>query len=96
MFLSVPTDSTPDLYVVVIDSYVKSDKVNKLIVTGKPIAFFFNKYHNPRNSMQAEIDKVDAFKKTVKDKYCCIEYNDVREFRDLLFSVFNDFHKKVY
>ena len=95
VFLTVPEDASvaPDLYVVVIDSYVDTAKVDKLIATGRPIAFFFSQYHDPNNSMQAEIDKVDAFKETVKDKYCCVDYNAAQEFASTLVSVLDGFGK---
>ena len=93
LFLLVPEDASvaPDLYVVVIDSYVDTAKVEKLIATGKPIAFFFNQYHDPNNSMQAEIDKVEAFKEKVKDKYGCVEYNAAGEFGKAFITVLEVF-----
>lgn len=95
LFLSVPENAsvTPDLYLVVIDSYVDATKVNEIIAKGKPVVFFFNKYHDPRNSMQAEIDKVDAFKENVKNKYCCVDYSAAQEFVSSIESIFNDFHE---
>lgn len=95
LFLSVPEDTTvsPDLYVVVIDSYVDTAKVDKLIATGKLIAFFFSQYHDPNNSMQAEIDKVDAFKETMKDRYRCVDYNGAIEYENALVSVIESFGK---
>ena len=95
MFLSVPEDApvVPDLYVVIIDSYVDATKVNEIIAKGKPIVFFFNKYHDPSNSMQAEIVKVDAFKETVKEKYSCVDYNAAHEFVSVVYSVLIDIIK---
>lgn len=95
IFLSVPEDApvTPDLYVVIIDSYVDATKVDETIAKGKPIAFFFSQYHDPKNSMQVEIDKVDAFKETVKDKHCCVDYGSNRQFEEKLISICDAFSK---
>lgn len=96
LFLSVPEGApvTPDLYLVIIDSYVDATKVQEIIAKGKPIAFFFNKYHDPRNSIQAEVDKVETFKDTVKDKYCCVDYNAPQEFVSAFDSLLNEINKK--
>ena len=93
LFLFVPEDSTPDLYVVIIDSYIDTTKVDKLIATGKPIAFFFSQFHDPNNSIQAEIDKVEGFKEKVKEKYCCVDYNATQEFMSTFVSVLEGYEK---
>lgn len=96
LFLSVPENApvVPDLYLVVIDSYVDSTKVNEIMSKGKPIAFFFNKYHDPKNSMQAEIDNVEVFKEAMKDKYCCVDYSAARGFMSAIDSILIDFEKR--
>lgn len=70
VFLPVSGEApgTPDLNVVIINSYMDIVEIEKPISTSKPVVFFFNKYHDLRNSLQVEIDKDGAFKETAKDK----------------------------
>lgn len=86
LFLTLPVGEsvTPDLYVIIIDSYVDAAKVEKIVATGCPIVFFFSQYHNPKNSIQAEVDAVAAFKELLKGKYRCVDYRTAREFGDVL------------
>ena len=88
LFLYVPEESRsiPDLYIVIINSYVETAKVEKLIATGRSVMLFFSKYHDPRYSIQAEIDKVDAFKETVKNKCICVDYCISGELKEMLFA----------
>lgn len=88
LFLAVPVGEsvTPDLYVVVIDSYVDTAKVDKIVASGCPIVFFFSQYHNPENSMKVEIDAVEAFKNQMKGKYCCVDYRSARDFGEVFLS----------
>ena len=86
LFLAIPEGAatTPDLYVVIIDSYVDTAKVEKIVAIGRPIIFFFNQYHDPKNSMQAEVDAVEEFKERMKGKYRCADYRTAREFGEAL------------
>ena len=61
LFLAIleGAEATPDLYVVIIDSYVDVAKVEKIVATSCPSIFFFSQYHDPKNSMQAEVDAVE-------------------------------------
>lgn len=88
LFLTISEGAatTPDLYVVIIDSYVDTTKVEKIVATGCPIVFFFSQYHDPNNSMQVEVDAVEAFKERMKGKYRCVDYRTAREFGEALLS----------
>ena len=91
MTISGGAATTPDLYVVIIDSYVDVAKVEKIVATGRPIVFFFSQYHDPKNSMQAEVDAVAAFKEQLKGKYRCVDYRTAREFGDVLLHSLDSF-----
>lgn len=86
LFLTLPSGEsvTPDLYVIIIDSYVDTAKVERIVATGCPIVFFFSQYHDPKNSMQAEVDAVAAFKGQMIGKYRCVDYRTAREFGEAL------------
>ena len=86
--------TTPDLYIIIIDIYVDTVKVEKIIAKGKPIVFFFSKYHDPCNSMQVEIDKIKEFEKSMIVKYCCIDYNAAHELYKTLVSMLDKFNEK--
>ena len=93
LFLTLPVGESvmPDLYVVIIDSYVDNAKVEKIVATGCPIVFFFSQYHDPKNSIQVEVDAVEAFKERMKGKYRCVDYNAAREFGQVLNSILEEF-----
>ena len=82
--LTVGESATPDLYVVIIDSYVDTAKVERIVASRSPIVFFFSQYHDPKNSMQAEVDAVATFKEQLKGKYRCVDYRTAREFGEAL------------
>ena len=90
LLLSVPEDASvaPDLYVVIVDSYVDATKVDKIIATGKPIVFFFSKYHDPKNSIQAEIDATVTYRTSVQGDYLCLDYSTTNEFEQALWYMF--------
>ena len=95
LFLTISEGAatTPDLYVVIIDSYVDTAKVEKIVATRRPIVFFFSQYHNPKNSMQVEVDAVAAFKEQIKGKYRCVDYRTAHEFGEALMSSLDSLHE---
>lgn len=86
VFLTVPNDATdsPDLYCVIVDSYVDEAKVNQMIETGKPVLVLFSKYHDPKNSIQTELEQVAAFRKTIQGKCICLDYEGKTSFIEAL------------
>lgn len=86
VFLAVPNDATdtPDLYCVIVDSYVDEAKVNQLIETDKPVVVLFSKYHDPKNSMLTELEQIAAFRETVQVKCSCVDYNGKASFIEAL------------
>lgn len=82
VFLTVPNDATdtPDLYCVIVDSYVDEAKVNQMIETGKPVLVLFSKYHDPKNSIQTEIDKVQLFRANIQGSCICVDYDAAIDF----------------
>jgi len=86
LFLATPevAATTADFFFVIIDSYVDVARLEKIVTTGRPIVFFFSQYHDPKNSMQVEVDAVEEFKERMKGKYPCVDYRTAREFGEAL------------
>ena len=88
----VPEDTSviPDLYVVVIDSYLDLAKVEPIIASQRPMAFLFSQFHDPCNTMQAEIDATVAFRRRLQGNYPCLDYRSLREFEQDLRDIFEN------
>ena len=92
LFLQVPSNSNviPDLNVVIVDSYIDTAKVDKIIATGKPVVLLFCKYHDPKNSMQTELDAIELYRDKVKFKCTCINYQGKADFVDIFTRVLQE------
>lgn len=86
VFLTVHNDATetPDLYCVIVDSYVDEAKVNQMIDSGKPVLVLFSKYHDPKNSMQTELEQISAYLEAIKGKCICVDYEGNASFIEAL------------
>lgn len=91
LFLILPdgTSTTPDFYVVIIDSFIDPAKVNMIIAMGLPVLLFFSKYHDPKNSMRTELDAIDAYRSIVQKQCKCLDYEGLKSFSKVLLSSLN-------
>ena len=92
LFLQVPANSTngPDVNVVIVDSFIDATKVDRIIAIGKPVVVLFSKYHDPKNSMQTELDAIAVYRKKIQDYCLCFDYENKAEFTKVLLSAINE------
>ena len=80
--------AAPDLWVVVIQSYLDPARVEPILQSQRPVAFLFSQWHDPLSSIQAEVDATVAFRARVQGSYPCVDYRTPREFEEALWEVF--------
>lgn len=80
VFLQVPKDASPDVYVFVIDNYVDKAIVESAIETGNMVFLFFSTYHDQNNTMGSVIQAIKGFRGMIKDKCSCLDYDTVMSF----------------
>lgn len=51
IFLQVPQEMSPDVYVFLIDNFVDTAKIDSVIATGARVVLFFATYHDANNTM---------------------------------------------
>lgn len=88
LFFRVPAISSiiPDANVVIIYSYLDVNKIENIIAIGKPVVFLFNKYHDPRNTMQTELDAIKRYREKVQSKCTCLDYESKDDFSRALIT----------
>ena len=91
IFLQVPGNSTAstDINVVIIDSYIDIAAVDKVIKIGKPVVLLFNKYHDPKNTLQSELEMIESYREVVKDRCICYDFENKSDFSNALIKVLN-------
>lgn len=78
VFLTIPNNYrgiTPDVYIYFIDNYVDEQKVEDAIQTGAKVMLFFNSYHDEKNTIKSEVDKVEILYNSIKEKCICSTYS---------------------
>ena len=92
LYLQTPSNSnlTPDLHVIVIDSFIDAAKVDKIIAAGETTILLFSKYHDPKNSMQTELDAIEVYRDKVKLKCTCLNYQGKSDFVDVFARVLQE------
>ena len=92
LFLQVPANSTvsPDVNVVIIDSYLDAAKVDKIIAAGKTTVLLFSKYHDPKNSMQTELNAIKAYREKIPGTCICLDYDNKAAFANILITALED------
>ena len=92
LYLQTPSSNlAPDVHVVIIDSFVDTAKLDKIIATGKPVVLLFSKHHDPKNSMQTELDAIKAYRETIQDKCTCFDYESKADFESLINRCLTEF-----
>lgn len=81
---SLGCPAIPDMYVVIIDSYLDIAKVDAILANDRSMVFFFSQYHDPKNSIQTEIDSIATFREKMRTNYTCVDYRTAHEFGEVL------------
>lgn len=89
IFLQVPQEMTPDIYVFIIDNFVDTAKIDAAIATGARVFLFFATYHDANNTMESELKAVADFRNYAKSKCACFDYKDSQGFELAFSEVFN-------
>lgn len=70
------TASNADLVIGIVGNYIeKKEVVEKAVNAGKKVLLFFSKYQDPVNTIPAEGKAVEAFRKEMRSKCVCCEFN---------------------
>ena len=95
LFLQVPANSSdaPDLNLVIIDSIIDVTIVEKIIATDIPVVLLFSKYHDPKNSMQMELDEIESYRSKIQENCICIDYEGTKSFSNVLISILDSIIK---
>lgn len=89
--LSDGVSTTPDFYVLIIDSFIDTNKVYKIIASGMPVVLLFSKYHDPKNSIQTELNAVEAYRAKIHDRCACFEYDNKESLMNTVKVVLNGY-----
>ena len=84
IFLQVPQETAPDVYVFLIDNFVDTAKIDSAIATGARVVLFFATYHYANNTMASELKAVADFSEKVQTRCTCLDFKDCREFEQAL------------
>lgn len=92
LFLQVQANSAiiPDVHVVIVDSFIDAAKLDKIIATGKATVLLFSTYHDPKNSMQTELDAIKAYREQIPGTCICHDYDNKTDFAKILISALED------
>ena len=94
VFVLVPHDASPDVYV--IDNYVDRALVESVIATGSKVLLFFSRYHDPKNTMESEIQAIEEFRGRLKSNCECIDYNGIQAFESLFVGMLDNLAREQY
>ena len=89
VLLPIPSDCkdvTPDIYIFTIDNYVELAKIEAAVATGAKVFLFFRRHHDPNNTIQMELDKILAIRKSVQHICTCVDYDGTVNFRMALLN----------
>ena len=80
IFLQVPQETVPDVYVFLIDNFVDTAKIDAAIATGARVVLFFAEYHDANNTMASELKTIVDFREKIQNGCVCIDYKNSAEF----------------
>ena len=96
VFLTIPSNYrgiTPDIYIFAIDNYVDEQKVEAAIQTGAKVMLFFRSNHDEKNTIESEVEKIEAFRAKVQDQCVGVDYNGKQTFKQVLFEKIKEITK---
>lgn len=94
IFLQVPQEMTPDVYVSMIDNFVDAAKIDVTFATGARVVLFFAEYHDANNTMESELKAVADFREKVQASCVCIDYKNSAVFEQLFTDYLNSVNTK--
>ena len=78
-----------DVLIGIVGSFISDQQLFKAYVdAGKKVLLFFNTVHDASNSMQSEVQEVEAFKKQMGPLCSCLSYGGTADFADALLGTF--------
>lgn len=80
IYLQVPQEMAPDVYVFVVDNFVDTAKIDAAIATGARVVLFFAEYHDANNTMASELKTIVDFREKIQNSCVCIDYKNSAEF----------------
>lgn len=80
IFLQMPQEMAPDVYVFVVDNFVDTAKIDAAIATGARVVLFFAEYHDANNTMASELKTIVDFREKIQNSSVCIDYKNSAEF----------------
>lgn len=80
IYLQVPQEMAPDVYVFVVDNFVDTAKIDAAIATGARVVLFFADYHDANNTMASELKTIVDFREKIQNSCVCIDYKNSAEF----------------
>lgn len=66
IYLQVPQEMAPDVYVFVVDNFVDTAKIDAAIATGARVVLFFAEYHDANNTMASELKTIVDFREKIQ------------------------------
>lgn len=93
VFLPVPQETAPDIYVFLIDNFVDTAKIEAAIATGAEVVLSFATYHDANNTMASELKAVADFREKVQTRCTCLDFKDCQGFELALSEVLNQVEK---
>ena len=94
VYLPVAQDVTPDMYLFVIDNYMDVNKVDSAIAIGAKVVLFFSAYHDPKNTIDRDLEIIEAYRKGVEKKCACIDYNSISDFENKALTALENYSIK--
>ena len=90
LFLQSTSDHS-DLNVVIIDSFIDIAKVDRVMSSGRPSILFFSKHHDPKNTIQAELDAIKTYREMIQNTCTCVDYENTIDFAKVFMAAVERF-----
>ena len=88
LFLPVEGDATAsdaDVVIGIVGNYIeKAEVIEEAVKAGKKELLIFSKYQDPKNTIPVEYKDVEAFRKDMKVKCVCCDFNGKEDLATLL------------
>ncbi len=94
IFLQVPQETEPDIYMSMIDSFVDTTKIDAAIATGARVVLLFSSYHDMNNTMESELNTFAVFREKVQASCVCIDYKNSAVFEQRFTDYLNSVNTK--
>lgn len=80
IFLQVPQETAPDVYVFLIDNIVDIAKIDTASATGAKVVLFFSMYHYTQNTMSSKIKSIEERRDRIQANCFRVDYKNCAGF----------------